>query len=289
MAWLSEDEVYVGRDFGGREVEITPDLVQHFVEAVEDRNPWYSQSSPFGGSVAPAFLLCQEVYRSLGWYLSAYGNLHIKQEWELFQPMMVGDHITSRSVIIDRYVKRDREQVVKEVSYLHADGRLLSRSRTYQSFLIGQPAEGMVVDKDRDKSSGRRFDVGKGDIIEEIPPVSKEVTLAMCQRFSGPAKSYHTDKEQALKLGFPDIVVEGMLSTCFLSEMMTRRFGPGWYVGGRATLNLVNILWGDETVTARGVIKELTPEGSRQRAHCEVWCEKPDGAITIVGTASAVV
>ena len=85
MAWLSENEVYVGRDFGGREVEITPDLVQHFIEAVGDRNPWYSESSPFGGPVAPAFLLCQEVYRSLGWYLSAYGNLHVKQEWELFQ------------------------------------------------------------------------------------------------------------------------------------------------------------------------------------------------------------
>ena len=28
MPWMSEDEVYVGRDFGGREVEITPDLVR---------------------------------------------------------------------------------------------------------------------------------------------------------------------------------------------------------------------------------------------------------------------
>ncbi len=289
MAWMSEDEVYVGRDFGGREVEITPDLVEHFVEAVEDRNPWYSGSSPFGGPVAPAFLLCQEVYRSLGWYLSVFGNLHAKQEWELFQPMMVGDRITSHSVIVDRRAKREREQVVKEVSFLGADGRLLARSRTHQSFLMGQPTESVVVDKDREKASARKFEVGAPPVIEEIPGVAKEVTLEMCRRFSGPMKNYHNDREEARKLGFPDIVVEGMFSTCFVSEMMTRRFGPGWYVGGRATLNLVNILWGGETVTARGVIKEMTPEGSRQRAQCEVWCDKPDGTITIVGTATAVV
>ena len=289
MALMSEDEVYVGRDFGGREAEITPDLVEYFAQAVEDRNPWYFGSSPFGGPVAPAFLFCQEVYLSLGWYLSVFGNLHAKQEWELFQPMMVGDRITTRSVIVDRRAKRGREQVVKEVSYRGADGRLLARSRTHQSFLMGQPAEDIVVDKGREKASARKFEVGAGPIIEEIPGVTKEVTLEMCQRFSGPAKNYHNDREEARKLGFPDIVVEGMCPTCFVSEMLTRRFGPGWYVGGRTTLNLVNILWGGETVTARGVIKELTPEGSHQRAECEVWCEKPDGTITIVGTASAVV
>jgi hypothetical protein len=70
--------------------------------------------------------------------------------------------------------------------------------------------------------------------------------------------------------------------------MLTNRFGEGWYRGGRMSARLVNILWPEEEVTCRGVIKELTPEGSHRRAHLEIWCPKADGAKTIVGTASAL-
>jgi hypothetical protein len=80
-----------------------------------------------------------------------------------------------------------------------------------------------------------------------------------------------------------------MMSICFLSELLTRRFGTGWYCGGRMTVNLVNILWQVETVTTHGVIKEFTPEGGRQRAHLEVWCQKADGTVITVGGANAVV
>jgi hypothetical protein len=70
--------------------------------------------------------------------------------------------------------------------------------------------------------------------------------------------------------------------------MMTERFGAGWYEGGRLSVNLVNVLWQKEQVTCRGQITALTPEGSRQRAHLQVWCEKPDGTKVVVGNASAL-
>ena len=121
-----------------------------------------------------------------------------------------------------------------------------------------------------------------------LPRLDKDVTLEMCQKFSGPSKNYHNDIEEARKLGFPDIVVQGMMSLCFLSEMMTRRFGEGWYVGGRMNVNLVNVVWLNDKLTCRGFVRELTPEGSRQRAHLQVWCEKADGTKVVVGTASAL-
>ena len=86
MVGAKTDAVYVGRDYGGREVEITPELVRHYGEAVGDENPWYFGDSPFGGPVAPALILHSEVYRDISWYLpNSYGNLHAKQEWELEQ------------------------------------------------------------------------------------------------------------------------------------------------------------------------------------------------------------
>ena len=81
-----------------------------------------------------------------------------------------------------------------------------------------------------------------------------------------------------------------MMPVCFLWELMTRRFGEGWYAGGRMSVNLVNVLWGgDGGATARGVVREFSREGGCRRAHCEIWIEKQDGTKVIVGTASAVV
>jgi len=40
--------------------------------------------------------------------------------------------------------------------------------------------------------------------------------------------------------------------------------------------------------SAKGRILERHPEGERTRAEVEVWCEKADGTVTIVGTASAL-
>jgi hypothetical protein len=201
---------------------------------------------------------------------------------------MVGDQVTTRSLISDRYVKRGREYVVNEVTYFGPDGRLLMRGRTHQSFLMDESAPQAALRKEQAKTA-RRSEIGAGLFIETLPLLPKTVTVEMSQRFSGPSKNYHTDRELARQLGFPDIVVQGMLSVCFLSETLTRRFGEGWYCGGRMAVNLVNVLSPDEPLACRAAVKELTPEGTRRRAHLEVWCEKDDGTKTIVGTASAVV
>jgi acyl dehydratase len=305
MPTLAEPEIFVGRDYGAHGLTVSPELVQQYAEATGDHNPSYfgpstslrTGPSPFGGPVAPALILHSEVYRYGGWYLkNIVGNLHAKQEWELFHPIMVGDQVTTRSLISDRYVKRRREYVVNEVTYFGPDGRPLMRSRTHQSFLMDESAEGTAVDrepvlslpKEREKTPARRFEIGTGPFIEELPALSKTVTVEMSQKFSGPSKNYHTDREEARKLGFPDIVVQGMLSVCFLSELLTTRFGEGWYCGGRIAVNLVNVLCPDEPLACRAAVRELTPEGARQRAHLEVWCEKDDGTKTVVGTASTV-
>ena len=290
MVTIAKGDIHVGLDLGTHEYEITPELVQDYSDGVDDHHEWYSGDSPFGGAAAPALILHSEVYRFGGWYLSnIFGNLHARQEWEFFAPIMVGDRVTTRCTIIDRYIKRARDYVVNEVQLFDAKGRLLSRGRTHQSFLLDESNQGLAVDKQREKSSERRFEAGEGEFEEEIAPLEKVVTLKMCRTFS-PGTNYHNDVEEAKKLGFPDIVVQGMMPICFLSELMTRRFGEGWFAGGRMSVNLVNVLWGgDGTAVCRGVVREFTPEGARRRAQCEVWLEKPDGTKVIVGTASAPV
>jgi hypothetical protein len=38
----------------------------------------------------------------------------------------------------------------------------------------------------------------------------------------------------------------------------------------------------------RGKVREEVPEGAKTRVHLDVWCEKTDGTVTVVGTASAL-
>jgi acyl dehydratase len=106
--------------------------------------------------------------------------------------------------------------------------------------------------------------------------------------FSGPALNYHNNRQKAVELGFPEIVVQGMLSVCMVAEMMTRRFGLGFFYGGKMDLRLVNVVWGNDVTGPRGRILERRPEGERTRAEVEAWCEKSDGTKTIVGSASAL-
>jgi acyl dehydratase len=278
---FDRNEVYVGRDFGGAEYEITPDLVERYIAGTGDDNPWYRGPSPLGGPVAPALIVHSAVFHTLDWYLpNLYGNLHARQEFDFLAPVMVGERLHSRSVIVDRYMKRDREYVVNETLIFDSGGRVVTRGRTHQSFLLPEHAAGSF-------DAARTFKVGErgGEPIES-PMI--HVSEAMCMAFSGPAINYHTDREAARKLGFPEIVVQGMLSVCLAGAMMTRRFGVGFLCGGRFDLRLVNVLWANETSAARGRILERRREGARTRAEVEVWCEKSDGTKTAVGTGSAL-
>ena len=283
-------EVYVGRDIGGYEFDIDVHAIENYIAATGDDHPWYRENSPLGVPLAPALILHSVVFRNRAWYLpNIFGNLHARQEWQGFAPIRAGQHLRTRSVVVERYIKRDREYVVNEVLIFDRDNRVVQHSRTHQSFLLDQAASGgnFAVDRSREKSSARVFDVGsRGG--EEISAPSRRVSQPMCMAFSGPGLNYHTDADEARRLGFPDIVVQGMWSVCLIAEMMTKRFGLGFMAGGKFDLRLVNVLWAEEVSGPQGRIVERHREGDRIRAEVEVWTEKADGTKTIVGTASAL-
>jgi acyl dehydratase len=289
---MREGEVHVGQDLGLLERTITPELVRWYIGAIEDDHPWYHGASPFGGPVAPALVVHNPAYdggRTGLWYLpNRYGNLHAKQRWELFNPILVGERIQNRGMVVDRYLKRDRAFVVAEAMLSDLTGRPLARVRSTQSFLADASRNGTVVDRSREKTSERRFEVANEASTEHIAGTRHVVTPEQCDHFTGEVRNYHNDVAESQKLGFPEIVVQGTLSTCFLSDMMTHAFGEGWFCGGRLEINFINVLWAGEAVTARGAVRERTREGSLWRVHLDVWTEKDDGTKTIAGAASAL-
>jgi acyl dehydratase len=275
------DAVPVGMDLGGREIDVAAGDVARYRAGTDTPGA--------GEDPAPALLYHSEVYRRLDWYLpNIIGNLHARQEWDLFHPFRVGDRLRSRSTVVERYKKRNRDYVVNEVVLTDASGRWLQRSRTHQSFLADEPApDAIVVDRDRERRSDRRLGPPEGDGERFESPV-RTITLAMCEAFSGPSRNYHTDQEMARALGFPDVVVQGMMSVCFVAELMTARFGEGFLAGGKMDVRLVNVVWPGDAIATRGRVREVVGEGGRRRVFCDVWCEKADGTVTVIGGASGV-
>jgi acyl dehydratase len=277
---------YVGRHCGANVYEASKDVVDFYADALDDHHPLHSE-------YAPPLLYHSECYKFVGeWYLkNLFGNLHGRQDWFLFAPIPVGAPVRTRSTIIERYHRRGRDWVVNETDVLHGEsGALLVRGHTHQSFLPpkkDQEEGGFVVDQAtaKKKAPPPPFPTATGP---DLASLTKTIDERRCWMFSGPGKNYHTDREQAAKLGFPTIVVQGMMSTCFVSQLMQDHFGEGWLRGGRMSVKLTNVLWVDETVHVHGRIKDEVPEGSRTRVQCEVWVDKEDGTRVLVGDASAL-
>lgn len=274
----------VGRHCGGSRYTASREAVDFYAEALDDLNPIYAEH-------APPLLYHSECFKFLAeWYLrNLIGNLHARQEWYCFAPIPVGAEVCTRSTIVDRYAKRGRDYVVNETDVMNAaDGALLVRGRTHQSFLQSERSgEGFVVDESSAAKKAPRpeFPVATG---EDLPALVKRVDQRRCWMFSGPGRNYHNDAEEARKLGFPNIVVQGMMTTCFIAQLMADSFGAGFLAGGRMDLKLTNVLWVDQQVTVRGRVRERMREGPATRVTCDVWVENDAGARILIGAASAL-
>ena len=156
-------EVYVGRDFGGTDYEISADAVENYIAATGDDHPWYRGVSPLGYAVAPALVVHSAVFRTFDWYLpNVFGNLHARQEWEVFSPICVGEIGCVFAVAGGRALRQARSRIRGQRSAADERRRTrrVQRSRTRTRRVSSMATGGgekrsPCVDRDREKSSAR--------------------------------------------------------------------------------------------------------------------------------------
>ena len=84
-------DVYPGKDLGTLDLTITADMVDHYIKGLDEPNPWYTTTSPFGGPVAPVIVYQAADSLFKGWYLdNLFGNLWRSQTWDIYAPTRVG-------------------------------------------------------------------------------------------------------------------------------------------------------------------------------------------------------
>jgi acyl dehydratase len=125
---------------------------------------------------------------------------------------------------------------------------------------------------------------------QALPPLVKEIAQRKIDAYSGVRPNYiHSDEAFARKRGFPAPLAQAMMSTAYVSEMMTRFVGAGFVKGGTMSMAFIKPVLAGDRLTVHGVVKEKRPEGGRTRVVVEVWCENQHGEKTAVGTASGLI
>jgi len=127
-------------------------------------------------------------------------------------------------------------------------------------------------------------------IGQELPALVKEIPQRRIDAYSGVRPNYiHSDEAFARKKGFRAPLAQAMMSTAYVSELMTRFVGAGFVKGGRMAMTFITPVLAGDTLTVHGVVKEHQPEAGRTRVVVEVWCENQHGEKTAVGTASGLI
>ncbi|MGH7367121.1 MAG: MaoC family dehydratase [Candidatus Rokuibacteriota bacterium] len=124
---------------------------------------------------------------------------------------------------------------------------------------------------------------------QELPALVKEMAQRRIDVYSGVRpRSIHSDEAWAREKGFRTTLAQGMMSTAYASELMTRFLGAGFVKGGTLSMAFIKPVYAGDRLTVHGVVKETRPEGAGTRVVVEVWCENQQGEKTAAGTASGL-
>ncbi len=135
---------------------------------------------------------------------------------------------------------------------------------------------------------GKKFDeVHSGD---EYAPLIKKMTQEKINAYVSTAEDYnpiHVDVEYARKTPFKGTIAPGYQCMAYISELMAREFGEGWYVGGTVDLRLTKPVRPGDTLCTRARVIDRKVEEGKKVVICEVRITNQDNEDVMVGTAGA--
>lgn len=279
----AEKYAYIGKDLGTKNFLTTDAILENYFTGLGVDQSYYFEGSIYDRKVAPTMTLTEVYDIEAARMPNNFGNLWIRQQWDMNNPIIPGQQYNVTSRVLDIYEHRRRDVVIIQISLWSSDGDLIASGHHHQSFMKDQTFGRVSLRDPNAKSGARKFNVPDGELVEGN---SHTISLEMCGTFFHGNANYHTNKEAAEELGFKEVVVGGRMTMSYIGDLMDRRFGKTWYESGKMDIKFINITWPEDTITPKAVIIDETTEDGESRANMAVWVEKEDGTVVIVGTAS---
>ena len=130
----------------------------------------------------------------------------------------------------------------------------------------------------------------KLSVGEELTPLIKKMTQEKINRYVSAAEDYnpiHVDVEFAKKTPFKGTIAPGFQYMAYISELMAREFGQGWYEGGALDVRLTKPVRPGDILFTRARIVDKKVENEKKIVICEVHITNQDNEDVMVGTAGA--
>ncbi len=123
------ESIVVGEELGPVEYLVSEEAVREYCRDWDDGNPWYRGPSPFGGPVAPpAVMAGLTAFALLATKFNARATIGAQTAHRNLGPLPVGQRMTTRGKIADKYVKRGLEYVVITSTSYDEDGTAFRES-----------------------------------------------------------------------------------------------------------------------------------------------------------------
>jgi acyl dehydratase len=225
-------------------------------------------------------------------------GLHTREELQLCGTVRLGEPLTLRARISDKFTKRGERFIVVSGQVNDGRGRPILRSKQTQLLRDGvgliagrqtaEPPEQVVRGAIADRARLASVTPG-GEIGAILPALTKQVTFEQMTIFSFGPRTIHTDRDVAIASGLGGPIAQGLMSTCYLSEMLRNFFGAAWFESGWTSHAFIKPVAAGDTLTVHGRICDRQVEAGGTRVLLDVWCRNQKEELTTVGNASALV
>ena len=125
-------DAIVGEELEPVAFEVTREIIDMYAVAVDDRHPWYTEDSGFGGRIANPIMASTYGFR---WrekhfpllYSERGYPLQTRVDFEFVRPVKMGERLNVQGKCVERYTKRGREYVVIDHEICDEAGQLVAR------------------------------------------------------------------------------------------------------------------------------------------------------------------
>ena len=295
---ISYETLVVGEEFRSDERLIRPQDIEAYAYAVDDHDPWFFGANPFGaGPIAhPTLLANQALFLRHNRYVVPVG-LHARMLFEFVAPIPLGTRARTTGSVIDKYVRRDKPYMVTGYRTADEAGNTLVQGHFVQMLFRNEtaPPSGSAP---KPEPAPPPLDptitgaVGRGgpvQIGQRLGPVSRTLAQRQIDIYSGVRpNSIHTDETWAHAKGFRTTIAQGMMSTAYVSALLTTAIGEGFVAGGRMDVRFLQPVHCGDTLSAGGTVIGFSSDGDRTRVHVDVAVHNQNNEQTLAGTASAL-
>ncbi|WP_224391171.1 hypothetical protein [Pseudonocardia sp. ICBG1293] len=278
--------------------------IKRYAFTQDDHHPWHLHDSPFGGRVAHAGLLSNDLVQlfTTRYAASRTVGLHTEEQLWFDSPALLGDEVTLSGTYTQSYTRRGQDYVVMEAGATGPDGRSILRHRGVE-ILRTRPGDVAGRGSTGDGGSGRVggtadptlpvAHIGTDSVVPgaALPAMAFTITQEQASVFSRCGeyvRNVHSDLAVARDGGLRIPIVQGQQQCGLVTAMLTRFFGASFLTGGWLRVKFVAPVEVFEPLEVGGVVTGVTPTGDGGAdIAAEVWVRRADGRLSTVGWTSA--